>query len=49
MPKVTSFTAAENRRRDREAKALMRKGYSESRSYAISTANVKRSKRKKRK
>lgn len=47
MPKVKIFTAAQNRRRDKQAKALQRKGYSESSSYAIATANVKRSRKRK--
>jgi hypothetical protein len=48
MPKVKIFTIAENRKRDRQAKALQRKGYSTSKSFAIATASVKKSKRKKR-
>lgn len=48
MPKVKIFTASQNRKRDRIAKGLIEKGYSKSRAYAISTANVKKSRRRKR-
>jgi len=46
MPRVKGFTLAEQRKRDRMAKALHRHGFSLSRSYAISTAQVKKGKRK---
>jgi len=46
MPRVRGFTLAQQRKRDREARGLMKAGYSESRAYAISTANIKREKRK---
>jgi uncharacterized protein YdaT len=49
MPKVKMFTATQNKKRDRQAKGLIRHGYTESRAYAIATANVKRSKRKRKK
>lgn len=47
MPKVKIFTVLENRKRDKQAKALQRKGYPASSSYAIATANVKRSRKRK--
>ncbi len=47
MPKVKVFTTGQNTRRDRTAKALVRKGYSKSSAYAIATSNVKKRRKKK--
>lgn len=47
MPRVKSFSSAQNRKRDEIAKAIKREGGSESSAYAIATAQVKRSKRRK--
>ena len=49
MPKVKIFTAAQNKKRDRIAKGLIRKGYSEQRAYAISTGQVKRTRKRRKK
>lgn len=49
MPKVKIFTDSQNRKRDRVAKGLIKKGYSEQRAYAISTAQVKRTRRRRKK
>ena len=47
MPKPKGWTVAMLRKRDRIVKGLMKRGVSESRSYAIATSLVeKRSKKK---
>ena len=49
MPKVKIFTASQNKKRDEIARALKRRGISESRSYAIATANIKKRRRRRKK
>lgn len=44
MPKPRGWTDAMLRKRDRIAKALIRKGWDKSKAYAIATQKVKREK-----
>lgn len=45
MPKPRGWTDAMLRKRDRIVKALLRKGWSEQKAYAVATAEVKRAKK----